>query len=297
MRHIRHVPSLPWGPGPRRTAVRALVVLLVLATGAACSTLGAPGPDPGDARAVQAKAALQQTPAERAAAARKWGVEQIPLLPPLPPAVKTHPATPDWAFQGADLIPAFGSVPTTDKVVFLTIDDGGHKDPEFLQMVRDLHVPFTMFLTDENVGGDYHYFNELRALGNSIQNHTLKHPQLNHESYERQREEICGQQDILERETGTRPRLFRPPYGDFDHDTLAIAEECGVQAAPLWAEEAFADRIDYREDDARFHPGDIILTHFNGPEEWNGSMGDMLRLVLRKATEQGYALARLDDYV
>ncbi|WP_367136632.1 MULTISPECIES: polysaccharide deacetylase family protein [Streptomyces] len=252
--------------------------------------------EPDQEQQAPAPPKVKLTPEQRLAAAQRWGLDQAPLVAPPPPREKPRLTTPEWADQGPDLIPAPAHVPTDQKIAFLTIDDGAAKDREFLDMVRDLQIPLSAFLTDESAAEDYGYFRDLHALGVSIQNHTLHHPQMNHISEDEQYTEICGQQDILEREIGVRPTLFRPPFGDFDADTLAVAEECGTRAAPLWNEEAFADRMDFRHDDQRFHPGDIILTHFNGPKAWGGTMCDMLRTVLRKVTEQGYALARLEDY-
>ncbi|MFI1801343.1 polysaccharide deacetylase family protein [Streptomyces sp. NPDC020379] len=297
MRLIRSVRTPPGAA--RRPVTRLLTAFLLLAGGSACATWGtAPletHQDDGHAQAGVAQ--VQQTREERMAAARKWGLDRPPLVAPPPPKVKPQLTTPDWADQGPGLIPVFASVPTEEKVVFLTIDDGAAKDHAFLQMLRDLDIPVTAFLTDESAADDYGYFRDLHAQGASIQNHTLHHPQMITISEDEQRAEVCGQQDILQNEIGVRPWLFRPPFGDFDAGTLAVAEECGARAAPLWNEEAFPDRIDYREDDPRFHPGDIILTHFNGPQAWNATMPDMLRTVLREATEQGYALARLEDYI
>ncbi|MFF7725024.1 polysaccharide deacetylase family protein [Streptomyces sp. NPDC008001] len=306
---------------PPRPLALVLTVLLLLAGGAACAARDGSLPGTGDgddmaglgrlkgqargpvqqpqapaAPAAPAAPKLKQTPEQRLAAAQRWGLDQAPLEAPPPPKEKPRLSTPEWADQGDGLIPAPARVPTDRKIAFLTIDDGAAKDREFLEMVRDLQVPLSAFLTDESAAEDYGYFRDLHALGVSIQNHTLHHPQMNHISEDEQYTEICGQQDILEREIGARPTLFRPPYGDFDADTLAVAEECGARAAPLWNEEAFADRMDFRHDDQQFHPGDIILTHFNGPKAWGGTMCDMLRTVLRKVTEQGYALARLEDY-
>ncbi|GGX96679.1 hypothetical protein GCM10010324_48340 [Streptomyces hiroshimensis] len=293
-----------------------LTAVLLLAVGVACATRDGSLPGTGDGQNMaglgqrpgqahrQAPPPQQpppvpkvkQSPEQRLAAAQRWGLDEAPLVAPPPPKGKPELSTPEWADKGSGLIPAPASVPTTEKIAFLTIDDGAAKDREFLDMVRELQVPLSAFLTDESAAEDYGYFRDLHALGVSVQNHTLRHPQLNHVSEDEKYNEICGQQEILEREIGVRPTLFRPPFGDFDAETLAVAEDCGVRAAPLWNEEAFADRIDFRHDDQQFHPGDIILTHFNGPRAWGGTMCDMLRTVLRKLTEQGYALARLEDY-
>ncbi|MBB5121979.1 hypothetical protein AF335_26940 [Streptomyces eurocidicus] len=275
----------------RRSAARLLAVLLLTGT-AACSTPAPQGSEDGQAPAGKASSRRQL-----AAAAKKWGLERPPLAAPPPPKEKLRPQTPESLDRGPDLIPVFARVPTTDKVVFLTVDDGAAKDHSFLEMVRELKVPMSAFLTDESAASDYGYFRDLHALGVPVQNHTLTHPQMTTLTADEQYDEVCGQQDVLEEEIGVRPWLFRPPFGDYDEDTLIVAEECGARAAPLWTEEAFPDRMEYGSDDAKFHPGDIILSHFNGPHTWGAPITEMLRLVLREVTAQGYALARLEDYV
>ncbi|MBO1415658.1 polysaccharide deacetylase family protein [Streptomyces sp. FH025] len=230
-------------------------------------------------------------------AARRWGLERPPLKAPPRPA--TRPVlTP---VQGVKLKdgrpPVVFRVPTTDKVVFLTIDDGYEKDPEFARMAEELGIPFSAFLSDYLVRDDYDYFRDLHKHGVEINNHTINHRNLKVLDYETQRQEICNQQDQLERQIGVRPRLFRPPYGEYNDNTLRAAGSCGVQAVPLWNEEAFPDHLEWRYDDRKLHPGDIILTHFRGVAEWKATMPDLLRRVVNEVTAAGFALARLDDYL
>ncbi|MET8678808.1 polysaccharide deacetylase family protein [Streptomyces sp. NPDC004647] len=235
--------------------------------------------------------------AARLRTAQSWGLRRAPLIPPAPPAFKAPLMTPRGLGVGRGLPPVITNVPTRNRVVFLTIDDGTNKDPQLIRMLRELDVPVSAFLTDDAVRDDYPFFRELQNLGVAMNNHTLSHPNLRTLSYAEQRREICRQQMNLEREFGVRPRLFRPPYGNFDRDTLRAAKSCGLRVVPLWTEEAFPHRIEALDSNGRLHPGDIILTHFRGPREWNGTMADMVRRVLRTATEQGFAVARLEDYV
>lgn len=242
----------------------------------------------------------QRLHARRLAAARTWGLAAAPLLPPAPPRTKPALATePGYETDGGGpgLPPVITRVPTGDRVIFLTIDDGYRKDRELLRMLRELDVPVSAFLADEVAGDDYAYFRDLRDLGTAVHNHTLHHPNLRELPYAAQREEICGQQRVLEREMGAAPRIFRPPYGNYNGDTLRVAGDCGIDVVPLWQQEAFPGRWTYSRADTAFHPGDIVLTHFEGPSEFGGTMADVLRTVLRKANDEGFAVARLEDYV
>ena len=175
------------------------------------------------------------------------------------------------------------------------LDDGAEKDPAFLRMMRDLKIPYTAFLSDYLVKEDYGYFKRMQKSGVVLNNHTLNHRYLPGLSYEGQRREICGMQDTIQKRYGKRPELFRPPYGNYNRDTLRAAKSCGVKAVPLWASEGFARHMEWREWDKDLHPGDIILTHFRGREDWKGTMPDMVRTVLKTVTAKGYAVARLED--
>ncbi|MFG2428750.1 polysaccharide deacetylase family protein [Streptomyces sp. NPDC048590] len=265
--------------------------------------IGQQGPAAAPAGPVAAAEArverLRKQHAARVAAARKWGLAKTPLAAPEPPAEKPRITT-RKGFEvegGEDLPPVFTTVPTKERVVFLTMDDGAEKDPELLKMMTELNIPYSAFLSDYVTSDDYGYFKDMQARGVTLNNHTLNHRYLPGLSASEQKREICGEQDKLEKYFGKRPTLFRPPYGNYNGDTLRVAKSCGIKAVPLWAAEAFPDHMEWRETDQDLHPGDIILTHFRGEEDWEGSMADMVRQVMKTVTDKGYAVARLEDYV
>ncbi|GHH86185.1 hypothetical protein GCM10017771_22170 [Streptomyces capitiformicae] len=254
------------------------------------------------ARALDAYAAkLRRSHAARVAAAKRWGLAELPLTPPVPPERKPVLETRkgfevDRHVQDG-LPPVFTTIPTRDKVVFLTIDDGAEKDPAFLRMMSELKIPYSAFLSDYLIKEDYGYFERMRDRGVVLNNHTLNHRLMRALPYAAQKREICGMQDVIEKRYGTRPTLFRPPYGSYDQDTLRAAKVCGIRAVPLWNEEVFADRWEYRESDRALRPGDIVLSHFRGRGDWKGTMPDMIRRFLDLVTAKGYAVARLEDYL
>ncbi|GHG09941.1 polysaccharide deacetylase family protein [Streptomyces zaomyceticus] len=296
----------------------ALVVAALASTATACS--GASEPDRGAAGPAAGQQAPGQAPGQAAAgalhayvervrerrtarvvAAKKWGLAKPPLEAPAPPAAKPRITTrKGFETDGEGLPPVFTTVPTKQKVVFLTIDDGAEKDPELLRMMKELRIPYSAFLSDYVVKDDYGYFARMQKsqeTGVSLHNHTLNHRYLPGLSYKQQKREICGMQDVIEKRFGKRPPLFRPPYGNYNEDTLRAAKSCGVEAVPLWAAEAFPDHMEWREWDRDLHPGDIVLTHFRGKGDWKGTMPDMIRRVMNVITSKGYAVAKLEDYV
>ncbi|MFG3658163.1 polysaccharide deacetylase family protein [Streptomyces sp. NPDC047706] len=281
----------------------AVLTAAALASGCARSDEAPPPPlKAPPARALDEYAAeLRAEHAARVAAAKRWGLKQTPLRAPAPPARKPHITTREGfevdGHEEQGLPPVFTTVPTKEKVVFLTIDDGAEKDPAFLRMMTDLKIPYTAFLSDYLVSEDYGYFKKMQARGVTLNNHTLSHPYLPGLSYTEQRDEICGMQDVIEQRYGKRPLLFRPPYGNYNSDTLHAAKDCGITHVPLWNEEVFVDRWDYREWDRDIHPGDIVLSHFRGTDDWAGEMPDMIRVFLDKITAKGYAVGRLEDYL
>jgi peptidoglycan/xylan/chitin deacetylase (PgdA/CDA1 family) len=281
-----------------------IAVLAVAALASGCSDGGSGGVAPAlhapPARALDSYASkLRLAHAERVAAAKRWGLDETPLTPP-PPPVRKPVIEARAGFEVEDqeeLPPVFTTIPTKDKVVFLTIDDGEEKDPKFLRMMSDLKIPYTAFLSNYLVEDDYAYFRGMRDRGVTLNNHTLHHPYLPGLSYEEQRHEICGMQDVMREQFGKRPTVFRPPYGNYNQDTLRAARSCGIKYAPIWDEEVFVDHWEYRDDDRDLHPGDIVLTHFRGKNDWNGTMRDMVRRFMKRVTDKGYAVARLEDYL
>ncbi|MFJ8926600.1 polysaccharide deacetylase family protein [Streptomyces sp. NPDC102364] len=304
-------------PGKRpgaTTGARLLAGLLAasaLATGCAAGTPertpvnpapGQQGLQAAPARALDSYATkLRAQRVALVAATKRWDLADVPLTAPRPPAKKpVIEARTGFEVDGQKklgLPPVFTTIPTKAKVVFLTIDDGAEKDPRFLKMMSELRIPYTAFLTDAEVRPKYGYFKKMQARGVTLNNHTLHHPFLPALSYARQKHEICGMQDVIEKKYGKRPTLFRPPFGDYNQNTLRAAKACGIEYAPIWNAEAFVDRMDYREWDRSIHPGDILLTHFRGRKDWKGTMPDMIRNLMKYLTDRGYAVARLEDYL
>ena len=223
---------------------------------------------------------------------RYQGLKPFAPAPP-PPAVK--PIT-----LSASDPKVFSHLPMTDKVVFVTIDDGIEKDPKFIQMVKDFKIPITISLADVLIRDDYAYFEKLHETGYvSIQNHTVTHPlHMPRLSASRQLDEISGQQEKLHREYGARPYIFRPPGGNYDATTIASVSKAGLKGLMLWKEAMEITDMEYQTPAHTLKPGDIILCHFRGPAQLHGeTMVHMMIHLYKHIQAQGFTVADVTKYV
>jgi peptidoglycan/xylan/chitin deacetylase (PgdA/CDA1 family) len=212
---------------------------------------------------------------------------------PTPPAIKPIQLNP----QDPTI---FSNIPTTEKICFVTIDDGIEKDPGFIQMVKDFQIPITASLADTLIKDDYAYFEQLKETGFvSIQNHTVNHPlSMPSLSYQQQLDEVAGQQTKLEAEYGTTPYIFRPPGGNYDSTTQEAVAAAGLKGMMLWKETMQIDDMEYQTSDRQLQPGDIILCHFRGPAQLQGeTMVEMMQSLYTHIQAQGFTVADVTDYV
>jgi peptidoglycan/xylan/chitin deacetylase (PgdA/CDA1 family) len=238
-----------------------------------------------------ARAAASEVDAELVSR-RYRGLKPFAPAPP-PPAVK--PLT-----LSASDPTVFSHVPLTDKVVFVTIDDGIEKDPQFIQMVKDFRVPITISLADVLIRDDYAYFEKLYETGYvSIQNHTVSHPlDMPALSAAAQLDEISGQQERLLGEYGIKPYIFRPPGGNYNATTTAAASAAGLKGLMLWKEAMEISDMQYQTSSHHLRPGDIILCHFRGPAQLHGeTMTRMMSRLYKHIQSQGFTVGDITRYV
>ncbi len=187
-------------------------------------------------------------------------------------------------------VPVVFRIGTFDPVVFLTVDDGGIQRPELIDYIRQSGIPITMFLTERYTSGrSVDYFRQLQDLGATVQAHSITHASLRGKSLEFQTEEVCQPVDAYERNYGVRPRYFRPPYGNYDTNTLLAAQSCGLKAVLWWSATYNNGQLALQEGPLR--AGEIILLHFND------NLTQDLQKLVATIEAAGLRPALLDDYL
>ncbi len=156
--------------------------------------------------------------------------------------------------------------PAEGQRLALTFDDGPASPytEQILQILANYKIPATFFLCGKNVERLPDLARRIVAEGHTVGNHTFTHPFL----YFRSRATIAGEidrtQDIIEKTTGVRPKVFRPPYGGRWIGLLPVLRERGLSLVQ-WSDPGY-DWKKARHDIIRLtlrrlRGGSVLLLH------------------------------------
>jgi len=152
------------------------------------------------------------------------------------------------------------------RLVALTFDDGpGPITPALMDELRRLHVPATFFqvadLVHAHPGMARRTADEPFAVGS----HTASHPYLPTMPFDAQRREIEGGAAAVKQAGHRYPKLFRPPYGHWNDDTLRAVKRARMLMV-FWSVSSRDWLISDPRQIARrvirqVRPGGIVLMH------------------------------------
>ncbi|MEV5971418.1 polysaccharide deacetylase family protein [Streptomyces sp. NPDC051921] len=124
----------------------------------------------------------------------------------------------------------------TAKCIALTFDAGPGKDtPRLLDTLKEKQVPATFFLLGSKHVDRYpDVVKRIAAEGHEVANHTWSHRILTDLDAAEVRDELSRTQDAIERITGRKPTLMRPPQGRTDGTVAEVSRDLGL-AQVLWS--------------------------------------------------------------
>ncbi|WP_354640194.1 polysaccharide deacetylase family protein [Kitasatospora camelliae] len=166
--------------------------------------------------------------------------------------------------------PPLFSLPSEDKLVALTLDDGPDPThtPTVLKILHDYGIRATFFLVGENVSAHRSLVTDIAQQGHHIANHTWSHPDLRQLSATAVRDQLERTSDLLQELTGKPPTWFRAPGGDFSNNALSACADLGMRPMGWsvdprdWARPGTA-KITSRVLE-EIGPGSIVLNHDGG---------------------------------
>ncbi|MCL1635748.1 polysaccharide deacetylase family protein [Luteimonas sp. SX5] len=195
--------------------------------------------------------------------------------------------------------PALIRLPTDERCVWLTIDDGPSDDTLGLLDVLDAHgAKATFFLVGERAAARPELVREIARRGHGIGNHSATHPSAWFWALgpRRMRAEIQGCQTILQGITGTAPRWFRAVVGMANPFVAAPLRDFGLARAAWGARGFDAVRHDIEGVVATIErdlaPGTIVLLHEGAR---HGRSVETIAALLQRMQAQGYATVLPED--
>ncbi|MEV6249403.1 polysaccharide deacetylase family protein [Streptomyces sp. NPDC051742] len=122
------------------------------------------------------------------------------------------------------------------KCIALTFDAGPGKDtPRLLDILKEKQVPATFFLLGKKHVDRYpQVVARIAAEGHEVANHTWTHQILTDLDEAEVRDELSRTQEAIEKITGRKPTLMRPPQGRTDDMVSDVSRELGL-AQILWS--------------------------------------------------------------
>ena len=166
---------------------------------------------------------------------------------------------------------AVQTVSTTEPYMSISFDCAYVDTPtdELLALLDELNIKATFFMTGEFVQTFPESAKKIRDAGHEIGCHSLSHPHLLDYHLDMRFKQVRRNVEIVRETLGVNPRLFRPPFGDFDVTISAPARAEGMEIC-LWSIDSKDWNWNYSPEKVlkqvtkNVGPGTIILFHLDG---------------------------------
>lgn len=185
-----------------------------------------------------------------------------------------------------------------EKVASLSFDAAwGNEDTvQLIEILERYDVKATFFVVGDWVTKYPESVLQLHEAGHEIMNHSDKHKHMPQLSRDGITNDINSCNDKIEKITGVRPTLFRPPYGDYDNKLITTIKSIGMETIQWdvdsldWKDLAAPD-IQKRVLD-RVKPGSIVLFH-------NAALHTPAALpgIIEKLQADGYDLIKISEII
>ncbi|WP_246213206.1 polysaccharide deacetylase family protein [Aminipila butyrica] len=211
-----------------------------------------------------------------------------------------------WVYQAVDVgavvnqdrkLPIY-SVETTEKKVAISFDAawGDERTIGILDDLDKFNVKATFFLVKFWAEKYPQDVAEIQKRGHEIGNHSATHPDMTGLTEEKIASELKETSDVIEKITGKRTTLFRPPFGAYDNHVIQTCEKEGYKVIQ-WS----VDSLDWKDISTEqivdrvtrnVKSGDIILFHNNAEH-----VDEYLPLVLKSLQDQGFQIVPVGQLI
>lgn len=193
---------------------------------------------------------------------------------------------------------------TTEKIIALSFDDGPH--PEYTIQILDLLKQYDIKATFFVLGMHGESFPDIIrrqvSEGHEIGNHSYSHVNMRKASKKVIKEEFEKTQEIIYSISKIRPKLFRPPYGNYNDEVIKVVSS-DDSTIVLWT--FYQDSKDWSNPGvdaivnttlSKAQDGDIVLFHDYVYKPKSNTV-EALKKIIPKLIEEGYQFVTISELI
>ena len=195
------------------------------------------------------------------------------------------------------LTPIYG-VDTQEKKIAISFDAawGADKTQGIIDILKKFNADATFFLVGFWIEKYPDMVKKIYEEGFQIGNHSQNHLKMSNISQAEMEKEIVSVNEAVEKLTGFKPILFRPPYGDYDNVLCST-----VSGLNMYAIQWSVDSLDWKGISGKqiadrvingVKPGSIILCHNNSEH-----ILEALPIILMSLQNKGYTFVSIDELI
>jgi peptidoglycan-N-acetylglucosamine deacetylase len=191
-------------------------------------------------------------------------------------------------------------VSTSQKVVAITFDDGPNPiyTAQVLDIFREAEGKATFFMIGEQMDQYPEMVKKVVEQGHEIGNHTYTHPKLSQLSPAECLEEIERTEKLMQELVGQKPVVFRPPYLDYNDETIIVLQQKEypmIGALNLEAQDWEMPGVDHILAKSRdcVKNGSILIFH-DGYGDRSQTI-EAVRTLVSELASQGYQLVTVSE--
>ena len=190
------------------------------------------------------------------------------------------------------------SVQTEKKQVAISFDCAWGVDytDSLLQTMEDKDVKCTFFSVEFWTEKYPEYVKKIHLAGHDIGTHSATHPYMSKLDKQTIIRELTSSSLAIEKITGEKVKVFRPPYGDYDDLLIDLAYELGLYTIQWDVDSLDWKNLSAKEIYNRVVPkvknGSIVLFHNNGLHT-----AEALPMIIDALKKDGYEFVKIYDLI
>ncbi|MFS1513150.1 polysaccharide deacetylase family protein [Chengkuizengella sp. SCS-71B] len=220
--------------------------------------------------------------------AKKLNNNQIPFVyNEVEPKIQLEDLEPNAIFKGN---------PNKKMVsIMVNVSWGTEYIPSILKTLENENIHSTFFLDGQWINNNIEVARQIAELGHELSNHAYSHKNMSNLNRKEAVDEMSKTQVLLKKHFNVDNKLFAPPSGDWDQETVLLANELNMKTIH-WT----IDTIDWKNPSpdyiikkisSRLEPGALILMH--PTESSSKALPEMIKVIKK----EGYIIGTVSELI